>query len=67
MHLYEIYLRKDKRGVDLISDVLSFGRLRTTLVYPIKRFSQPLAAPTFSRDVQQGNGRPPVEARSKFA
>jgi hypothetical protein len=26
MHLYEIYLRKDKRGVDLIGDVLPFGR-----------------------------------------
>jgi hypothetical protein len=24
MHLYEIYLRKDKRGVNLISDTLSF-------------------------------------------
>jgi len=27
IHLYEIHLRKDKRGVDLISDVLPFGRL----------------------------------------
>jgi hypothetical protein len=27
MHLYEVYPRKDKRGVDLISDVLPFGRL----------------------------------------
>ena len=26
-HLYEIRPRKDKRGVDLISDVLRFGRL----------------------------------------
>ena len=26
-HLYEICPRKDKRGVDLISDVLPFGRL----------------------------------------
>ena len=26
-HLYEIRPRKDKRGVDLISDVLPFGRL----------------------------------------
>jgi len=26
-HLYEVRPRKDKRGVDLISDVLSFGRL----------------------------------------
>jgi hypothetical protein len=26
-HLYEVRLRKDKRGVDLISDVLPFGRL----------------------------------------
>jgi hypothetical protein len=26
-HIYEIYSRKDKCGVDLISDALSFGRL----------------------------------------
>jgi len=26
-HAYEIRPRKDKRGVDLISDVLAFGRL----------------------------------------
>ena len=26
-HLYEVRSRKDKRGVDLISDVLPFGRL----------------------------------------
>jgi hypothetical protein len=27
MHVYEIRPRKDERGVDLISDVLPFGRL----------------------------------------
>ena len=27
-HVYEVRPRKDKRGVDLISDVLPFGRLR---------------------------------------
>ena len=27
MHRYEIHPRKDKRGVDLISDALPFGRL----------------------------------------
>ena len=27
MHTYEIRPRKDKRGVDLISDALPFGRL----------------------------------------
>jgi hypothetical protein len=27
MHVYEIRPRKDKRGVDLISDALTFGRL----------------------------------------
>ena len=27
MHVYEVHPRKDKRGVDLISDVLPFGRL----------------------------------------
>jgi hypothetical protein len=26
-HVYEVRPRKDKRGVDLISDALSFGRL----------------------------------------
>jgi hypothetical protein len=26
-HVYEVRLRKDKRGVDLISDALPFGRL----------------------------------------
>jgi len=28
MHVYEVRPRKDRRGVDLISDVLPFGRLR---------------------------------------
>ena len=27
MHVYEVRPRQDKRGVDLISDVLPFGRL----------------------------------------
>ena len=27
MHVYQVRPRKDKRGVDLISDVLPFGRL----------------------------------------
>jgi hypothetical protein len=27
MHVYEVQPRKDRRGVDLISDVLPFGRL----------------------------------------
>ena len=27
MHVYEVCPRKDKRGVDLISDVMSIGRL----------------------------------------
>jgi hypothetical protein len=26
-HIYEVRLRKDRRGVDLISDALPFGRL----------------------------------------
>jgi hypothetical protein len=26
-HVYEVHPRKDKRGVDLISDALPFGRL----------------------------------------
>ena len=28
MHVYEVRPRKDQRGVDLISDVLPFGRQR---------------------------------------
>jgi len=28
MHVYQVRPRKDQRGVDLISDVLPFGRLR---------------------------------------
>ena len=32
MHTYEVRPRKDKRDVDLISDVLSFGRLWYTKV-----------------------------------
>ncbi len=27
MHVYEVHPRKDHRGIDLISDVLPFGRL----------------------------------------
>jgi hypothetical protein len=27
MHIYEVHPRKDKRGVDLVSDALPFGRL----------------------------------------
>jgi hypothetical protein len=27
MHIYEVRPRKDKRGIDLISDALPFGRL----------------------------------------
>jgi len=27
MHVYEVHRRKDKHGIDLISDVLPFGRL----------------------------------------
>ena len=27
MHVYEVRPRKDKRGVELISDMLPFGRL----------------------------------------
>jgi hypothetical protein len=27
MHVYEVHPRKDRRGVDLISDALPFGRL----------------------------------------
>ena len=45
MHAYEIRPRKDKRGVDLISDALPFGRLwygepnavRNTIGYAMHR------------------------------
>ena len=30
LHIYEVRPRKDKRGFDLISDALPFGRLRYT-------------------------------------
>jgi hypothetical protein len=30
MHIYEVRPRRDKRGVDLISDALPFGRLYFT-------------------------------------
>ena len=36
MHAYEIRSRSDKRGADLISDVLPFGRV----VWPTKRNQQ---------------------------
>jgi len=36
MHIYEVRPRKDKRGVDLISDALPFGRLWCTA----ERFAQ---------------------------
>ena len=35
MHLYEVRPRKDKRGVDLISDVLPFGRLMVRSLWQI--------------------------------
>jgi hypothetical protein len=47
MHLYEIRPRKDKRGVDLISDVLPLGRLwyggaeRNQQRYRIREAPQP--------------------------
>ena len=43
MHVYELRLRKDHLGVDLISDALSFGRLwygkRNAIGYA-KRYSR---------------------------
>ena len=30
MHIYEVRPRSDKRGVNLISDALPFGRVRTS-------------------------------------
>jgi len=37
MHVYEVRPRKDKRGVDLISDALPFGRfvVTTSQTHPI--------------------------------
>jgi hypothetical protein len=44
MHVYEVRSREDKRGVDLISDVLPFGRLWYTEIRRnrIHETSQPL-------------------------
>jgi hypothetical protein len=47
MHLYEVRPRKDKRGVDLISDALPFGRLWYTQIshaIGYAEFLQPLAS-----------------------
>jgi hypothetical protein len=38
MHVYEVRPRKDKRGVDLISDALPFGRLFSVSA-PVARIS----------------------------
>jgi len=44
MHVYEVQPRKDKRGVDLISDVLSFGRLWCdTPDYRLRNALQPIS------------------------
>jgi hypothetical protein len=40
MHVYEIRPRKDKRGVDLISDALPFGPLRYTQVPHANGYAQ---------------------------
>jgi hypothetical protein len=40
VHLYEVRPRKDYRGVDLISDVLPFGRLWYEQAKPSQRCNQ---------------------------
>ncbi len=42
-HIYEVRPRKDKRGVDLISDVLPFGRLwqRARIVFDCRMANDP--------------------------
>ncbi len=39
--IYEVRSRKDKRGVDLISDVLPFGRLWYSADFLIKKLPPP--------------------------
>jgi len=43
LHVYEVMPRKDKRGVDLISDALPFGRLwkRATIVFDCRTANDP--------------------------
>ena len=43
-HVYEIRPRKDKRGVDLVSDVLPFGRLWYAVASPQTAFMSAIAA-----------------------
>jgi hypothetical protein len=40
MHVYEVRPREDKRGVDLISDVLPFGRLWYTEISHAVRYAE---------------------------
>jgi hypothetical protein len=47
MHVFEVRPRKDKRGVDLISDALPFGRLWTTDRKPLRTQS---AMPSIAAD-----------------
>jgi hypothetical protein len=52
MHIYEIYSRKDKCGVDLISEALPFGRLLYTEIPHANRLgevSQSLTSRSHSR------------------
>jgi len=43
LHVYEVMPRKDKRGVDLTSDALPFGRLwkRATIVFDCRTANDP--------------------------
>jgi hypothetical protein len=47
MHVYEVRPRKDKRGVDVISEVLPFGRLVVRLNMPISAEQKPINAKPF--------------------
>jgi hypothetical protein len=51
MHTYEVRPRKDHRGVDLISDVLPFGRLcwRPIKCNRLREASQPVTSRRVSR------------------
>jgi hypothetical protein len=51
-HSYEVRPRKDKRGVDLISDALPFGRLWYTEVPPYIRSS--IATGAWATDIGSG-------------
>jgi|SRR5262245_20493912 len=65
MHVYEVRARKNHRGVDLISDVLPFGRLTTDFrCGPASQDRAPdtLSSPAESETRVKGNYRFPPDS-----